>query len=219
MKKRTGFSLVEILVVLGLIGLMLGGIGLARRDGNRDVGLQSGQAQVLALLRAAQAEAISRQVFVRILIPSALPPAQEFASGSYLRCLQVAFREEGAVEGWRADVGAMLFLPAGIFIVPPIVPSSHVIAGLAWPTGESAPVSVVETAKDLAVVGRIAPLDCYYLEFRPDGTASPADARLVLGTARQMQGALPHFDNPSATRGVGVRGTGQIETLPPFPGF
>ena len=166
----------------------------------------------------ARAEAISRQAWVRILIPSVQSSSGEFEPETYLRCLQIAVRDEGEVEAWRTDE-IPISLPAGVFVVPPAVPASQVASGLVWPSGDTAPVSVVGTASELPMLGGAGRFACYHLEFSPDGTVSPVAARLVIGTARQTHGLPPQFDNPRATRGVGARAMGGIELLPPFAGI
>ena len=217
MRRHRAFSLVELLVVLSLIVLLLAGIGLSRREGDHGLALQSGEAQVLALLRGARASAMARQAPVRVLIAASGPSTSEAASENCLHCLQTANRAEGEEAVWVAD-GPAIYLPSGIFVVPPVVTANYLDAGATWPTGGAAPLSVLGGA-DILTVGNGGSAGAYYfVEFGADGRATPSAARVVIGTARQASGRSPRFNSPITTRAVGVRAAGGIELLPSTAG-
>jgi type II secretory pathway pseudopilin PulG len=212
MRRHRAFSLVELLVVLGLIVLLVAGIGLTRREGDHGLALQSGEAQVLALLRGARASAMARQVPVRVLVAASGPSTSEVASENCLHCLQTANRAEGEGAVWVTDSPAIC-LPSGIFVVPPVVTADYLDAGATWPTGGAAPLSVLRGADILTVGSDGSGGTYYFVEFGADGRATPSAARVTIGTARQAPGQLPHFSSPITTRAVGVRAAGGIEPL------
>jgi prepilin-type N-terminal cleavage/methylation domain-containing protein len=202
-----GFSLIELLVVMGIMVAMVAGFSLALRGGGTSgFALQSAQSELAALLGAARASAVLHHTSARLLI-SAAPPPQGDAE-KYLRCLQVA-REEPAESGrWVAEHDPV-YLPRGIFMVPPTVPASHLAPGVSWPGGQFAPVSALAAAASCDLNGRNFG-EAYAVEYAPDGRPDPAVGKLVLATARPSRDSFPRFDNPSAVRGLRLFSSGSI---------
>jgi type II secretory pathway pseudopilin PulG len=111
--RARAFTLLELLVVIGLIAatafLLFGGLG----GGDRAAALQSGQAIVANLVTSARTRAAATGRKTRLLVN--LDPAQP---SRYLRCLVLQLARQPGASPADWDTVHSLFLPAGIYVVP-----------------------------------------------------------------------------------------------------
>jgi prepilin-type N-terminal cleavage/methylation domain-containing protein len=211
-RARRAFTLVELMIVIGLIALLLGAVGLSL-SGPGVSTLASAQNTLAALVATARAQAAVKQTEARILIYGTRPPSGD--SGRFLRYLRVVTADTPGVTGagarWTA-VGSPVSLPSGISIVPTTT-SGLLATGVVWPANP-APVSTFLAAAPAryTIAGDPASsaADTYYaLQFAPDGVITPAAAKLAVATTTVTNG-LPQFTNAGAVRGLAFRTSGAV---------
>lgn len=204
---RAGFTLVELLVVVGLIALLAAGAGIALSDSGAQA-LAGAQKNVAGLVGAARAEAALHQTRARLYVYGTRPPAGN--AERFLRLLQV-FREDPAESNRFVAVGSPLYLPRGVYVVPNIT-TGLIAAGVQWPANP--PARSTFAANNPQPLNPVPPPGSvwaggsgYFFEFSAEGTLLPAQAthaRLVLARGRVTDG-LPQFDNPGTIRGLLIR--------------
>ncbi len=206
--RRRAFTLVELLVVVGLIVLLVGGIGFALGDTGA-TSLANAQNTLASLAGTARAQAAVRQTEARLLVHATRGDAEK-----YLRYLRVVVAATPGSTGpgarWIA-IGSPVSLPRGIYVVPALT-AGLTASGVTWPRNP-APVSTLLTpASPYTVTGDPATTaaDTYFaLQFSPDGTVLPTAAKLAVSTAT-VSNNLPLFNNPGAVRGLLVRASGSV---------
>ncbi len=211
--RRSAFTLVELLVVIGLIALLVGGFSLALGDTGA-TSLATAQNTLASLVGTARAQAAVKQTEARLLVYATRPPGGD--TEKYLRCLRVVIANTPGSTGtgatWTA-VGAPVSLPRGVCLVPSTT-TGLLAAGVIWPSNPS-PNSTLLAAARYTVVGDPAAsaADTYLaLEFAPEGAVLPAAAKLAVATATIANG-LPQFDNAGAIRGLQIRASGAITRI------
>jgi prepilin-type N-terminal cleavage/methylation domain-containing protein len=128
--RRAAFTLIELMVVIGVIGL-IAGIGIAVFGGrNTGTSLASSQLVSVSLLNSVRAQAAATGRNARLLVAADTSAAAE---GEYLRRIFVAYQEvtnqtTGATV-WRiTDAGTAL--PAGIYVVPEGLAATQMATGV-----------------------------------------------------------------------------------------
>lgn len=215
-----GFTLVELMVVVGMIVLVAGGIGFALGDpgGNS---LATAQKEVAAMVGRARAQAAVGQTETILAIYGARPPTGD--PDKFLRLLQVfRNRNPGGTPSWE-PVGSPVLLPRGVYVVPPST-SGFLASGVVWPTNPPV-VSNVRGPINLQQQPGTpfgAPATAYVLDFAPDGTIAQvgtlAFSRLAVATAALVNN-VPQFNNPGAVRGLLLRPTGGMTFVNEANGF
>jgi type II secretory pathway pseudopilin PulG len=218
------FSLVELLVVIGLIGLLAGAGAMAIAGrGGEGVSLSNSQSIVTSLVGQARAQAALHQTNARLIVYAQLPPAANADSTKYLRMLQVV-RFDTLPNGTTAWVAAgdPVTLPLPICIVPPApIPATHLGTGVAWNNNvATGPVSTLVVATGFSYRGQATANATQffgvqgqngrilYVEFGPDGSVTPT--KIAVTTAVMRAGNTPQFNNASGVRGLWVRRSGAI---------
>jgi prepilin-type N-terminal cleavage/methylation domain-containing protein len=210
-----GFTLIELMIVIGLIALLVAGLSLSLGDtgGNSLAGAQK---VVGSLVGSARAQAAVNQANARVVIYGVRPPTGDVEK--YLRLLQVFVdNAPGAAKPNWIAVGSPVYLPRGLYVVPTST-TGLLASGVTWPTNP-APLSSLGTDVAPNSAGPGTPFNgastVFYLQFGPEGSVSAGSAsvapyaKLVVATGT-VANNLPQFNNPGALRGLLVRPTGAV---------
>lgn len=233
--RTRAFTLIELMVVVGLILVLTAGIGLAVAGrGGEGAALANSQSIVASLVGTARAQAALHQTTTRLIIYATQPATGDWTK--YLRSLQVVRLDtlpNGATTSWVA-VGEPVTLPAPICVVPRSpVPANHLNAGVTWNNNNATgPVSTFAQLGGFSYRGQNdprAPTQFFgeqgrsgtvlFVEFSPEGAVTPNPAKIALATAVVAAGAAPRFNNASGVRGLYVRRSGAISLVNDATGF
>lgn len=206
------FTLIELLIVVGLIALLVGAVGLAL-GGTGSTALATAQNSLASMVGTARAQAALKQTEARLLIYATRPPIGE--SDKFYRYLRVVIAETpgstGAGARWT-PVGSPVLLPSGISVVPTL-PAAFLAPGVTWPNNPQPTSTFLSaTAARYTITGDTATsaADTYLaVQFAADGTVTPTGAKLALATATIANG-LPQFNNAGSVRGLLLRPSGGI---------
>jgi prepilin-type N-terminal cleavage/methylation domain-containing protein len=217
--RHPAFTLIELLVVIGLVALLAGALGLALREANPSLALQSAQASVASLLAAARGQAALQQNRTMLVVDA------DPAAGSFLRGLHLAVESAPHSGRWRIT-GPGAVLPPGIYVVPEKATFDGVMftsvgnPGVPWPAQRCSSLG-------LAPPGRIAPsadnpagkyLGMSALLAEPGPAGPGAGDKLVLSAARRTATGV-NFDRPELLRGVVLSSYGVAIFINDAPGF
>jgi type II secretory pathway pseudopilin PulG len=207
---ESAFTLIETMVVVGLVVILLGGVGFALRDTGSS-SLASAQNILGSLVGQARAQAAVNQTEARLAIYAVRPPGGD--AEKYLRLLQVFVARPQGSSTW-APVGSPVYLPRGVFVVPPTT-NGLLASGVTWAVNP-APVSSLVTGtipNQLAGTPFFNVATVFFIEFKADGSLTPVPApytKLAVTTGGVGLNGLPAFNNANAVRGVLIRPTGAV---------
>jgi len=214
---RRAFTLIELMVVIGLIVLLVGGLSLALNDPGTS-SLAASQNTLSSLVNTARAQAAVRQTEARLLIYTTRPPVGDAAK--FLRYARVVVAATpGATNQWL-PIGPAVYFPGGTYVVPAST-TGFLAAGVIWPTALPAPLSTLGAAARHVIANDppTAAADTYlWLQFSPDGTISPANAKIAVATAGTAN-SFPQFNNAAAVRGLTFRASGAVTRVNDAAGF
>lgn len=218
---RRAFTLLEVLVVVGLIALLAGGFGLALGDSGGN-SLATAQTTLATMVGSARAQAAVHQTPTILAIYATRPPGGD--ADKFLRLIQV-FRNttpDGPRPTW-VPAGSPVSLPRGVYVVPTST-AGLLAAGVVWPSNPPlvstlrGPIGIAQPAGTPFGTGATA----FVVDFAPDGTIAQVGnlphSRLVVGTAA-LTNNVPQFNNNAAVRGVILRPSGAVTFVNQALGF
>lgn len=216
-RQRRGFTLLEILVVIGLIAalclVLVGGLG----DGGKAAALQSAQATMANLIAAARTKASASGNAVRLLVN--VDPA---GAGEPSRFLRYAIIQTQASGVWESAPTVEIYLPEGIYVVPgnfSVIPAGLFPTGAAtpWTKTDGSPLRSTALRANqllsLAVNGSLAE-QWVSIGFASTGTTvQSGDIILATGHRRPpgsyAEGDSPvELENPETVRGLSLSSYG-----------
>lgn len=204
LRSRTAYTLLELLVVVGLIAafasLLLGGLG----GTGRAAALQSGQAVLVDLVTAARTRALATGHRTRLLVRADPDAGEVFRR-------ELALQEEGADGSWVLQ--ETVRLPEGIHVLPyrNRIPPGLYADETAWVeyNGSGRLESSALSSAPLGLTGSDGEAQEWdYIQFAAAGTTGTSGT-FVLGTGRLLApgttapGEAPvRLENPDGVRGL-----------------
>jgi prepilin-type N-terminal cleavage/methylation domain-containing protein len=207
---RAAFTLVELLVVIGLIAVLSGVLGLALGRGNSGAALQSAQSTASALVAGARAQAATSFSDAGLFV-NVTPASDGFLSEFYIATWN------GTEWIARGDPSR---LPSSIYLVPEnsAFPGNVSFDGDTPWSNERRSAAFVAGARQLKATNGTTDIgpDSYRLvaRFNPRGSTNTTDTlrRLVFAAAQRSDATTLRFDNADALRGMTISNYG-IPTL------
>lgn len=218
-----GFTLLEVLVVIGLIAglsfVLIGGFG----GGARSAALQSAQSTLANLIMAARVKAMSSGQATRVLVQ--IDPASPEAGSRYLRCLVLQVANGG---NWDTQTEA--FLPDSVGILPRDIttPANLVAPGKTWTrpsdgsslrsTALRAAITSFPDAEVVLAVNSPTAERWAAIKFTALGTTQNSNDLVLASVVRLAPGSYlagespVQFDNPDNVRGLSLSSYG-VPTL------
>lgn len=202
-----GFTLIEVLVVIGIIGISAGILGAGLRTSSPALALHSAQQIVTSLLEAARTTAALKHARVTVVVDA------DPSGDGFLRRIRIASETAPDSGEWLVgETGEIL--PAGIFVVPGVglsngVEFSEAIG--AWTDLSRSSLRVAEEEEIMAPPGGdVAEYLVMSAPFEESGAiAGDADLRWVVTPGRRTVTSVT-FTNALDVRGVilGAYGVG-----------
>ncbi len=207
---RSAFTLVELLVVLGVIAIFVGAFATALRPGNPSVAVQGAQANFAALLTQARGVAVLKGADTRLIVH-----ADPDNPDRFLRFAGIVFDANNDPDNpdWRAATDG-ISLPNGVFVVPPAEASlSEVSYEDDWDDRVRSRFS--GTSTELMEYISNDEEDYYYVTFNQRGLVEDAESPLLAVATAQPgpDGVGLNFDNSGAASGLIVRLYGSFVLL------
>ena len=203
-----GFTLFELVLVMGLIVLLVGGIGwVAVRSGQRGQ-LDAAARQVSMLLAKARYQAELNQARTRLLVD---------ASASQVDSLRVLWVVQWQQGRW-VPLGDAHALPKGVAVVPHLGEGTGVLEGR-----EGTSVFSSDGAEMELAIGLQEAREFTYIEFRADGRphgwepgdyletdVQGASLQLTVSPCVWVDGLSKDFVHPERWRTLRIQPTGEI---------
>ena len=210
-RHRRGFTLFELLVVIGLIAalslVLLGGLG----GGGKSAALQSAQAVLANLVSAARTKAQADGGGTRLLIN--IDPANTADPSRFLRYIAIQTQVAGV---WQSATVVDIYLPEGVYVVPgnfASIPAGLFSTGTAapWTKSDSAPLrSTALRANQIisATINSPATEQWVSVGFAPAGTTAQSGDIILAGGHPRAPGSFApgespvELENPETIRGL-----------------
>ena len=214
---KAAFTLVEMLVVIGVIAVFIGTIGLSIGGGNQGVAMQNSQGTLLSALSGARAKAALFQASSAIFV-NATP-----GNDGFMRELRIATstdhdNDATSPERWVAK-GEVIPLSEGVYLVPPAAafPNTDIDyqpTATDWTDAHSTSYDSAETVLYAADgTTRVDAADYNRLVALTERGTTADAGRLILAPARVAPGGTGLiFDQVQALRGARISNYG-VATL------
>ncbi len=220
-RRRRAFTLIELLIVTGLIATLAAVLAVGLRPSGQGLALQAGQSAVANLIQAARLSALATGRETRVLLHADAAAAD----GCFLRVLAWQANTES---GWRTS--GEIELPDGVAMLPsrPDAFAGLLAPGPAWTRGDGAALRSTAFGPGGEVRAAVNTPDAtrwLVLTFASAGTTL-GSGDLVLGSvvarpvAEVAAGQAPVcFIDPAQVRGLSLSGYGLATLVNTREGF